>query len=257
MSKTINYYWRVVTTGFCFALFGFGGVVLTLLFFPLQKLCIRNVEARQKQGRKVVHYAFKFFVFVMNTLGVIGFTVKDKAKFANLQGQLVLANHPSLIDVVVMISVIPNADCVVKAHLFKNPFMRGVITNTGYISNADPQGLLADCERSLAQGNNLIIFPEGTRTKPNEPLLFKRGAANIALRCSAPVVGALITMEPSTLTKGTPWYQVAPTKAQFCLQMATEQPNTWHSDENHSLTSQVREFTRYLQTYFTKELHKV
>ena len=94
-----------------------------------------------------------------------------------------LANHPSLIDVVVLISIIPNADCVVKAHLFKNPFLRGVVKNTGYISNADPEGLLVDCKKSLAAGNNLIIFPEGTRTKVGQAVKFQRGAANIALRC--------------------------------------------------------------------------
>ncbi|WP_369678325.1 lysophospholipid acyltransferase family protein, partial [Enterococcus faecium] len=88
----------------------------------------------------------------------------------NAKGQLIIANHPSLIDVVVLISIVRNADCVVKADLWKNPFLKGVVKATGYINNdADPEYFLNQCQQSFARGNNLIVFPEGTRSVPGKP----------------------------------------------------------------------------------------
>jgi 1-acyl-sn-glycerol-3-phosphate acyltransferase len=201
-----------------------------------------------------VHYCFKFFVGLMHYSGVIRFHINNKHQLANLSGRLVLANHPSLIDVVVLISVIKNADCVVKAHLFSNPFMRGVIKNTGYISNEDPEELLRDCEHSLNKGNNLIVFPEGTRTTPHHALNFKRGAANIALRCDAPISTVLIKMKPNTLTKGTPWYKVAPYQAHFTLQLADKPFNSQLSYSSDVAAIKSRQLTKSLQHYFTEEL---
>ena len=60
-------------------------------------------------------------------------------------GLLVLANHPTLIDVVCLISLLPNADCVVKRAVARNPFMRGPVRAAGYISNDDGAGLVDDC----------------------------------------------------------------------------------------------------------------
>jgi len=183
MLRLLNHLWRVLATGLCFAFFGLGGVFLTLFIFPLQKIFIKDTEKQKQKARKTVHYTFKFFISLMALTGIFRFDLAQAKTLAKKRGQLVLANHPSLIDVVVLISIMPNADCVVKAHLFKNPFLRGVVKNTGYISNADPEGLLVDCKKSLGIGNNVIIFPEGTRTTVGRKLKFQRGAANIALRC--------------------------------------------------------------------------
>lgn len=246
--------WRVFATGVCFSVFGIGGLVLTLVVFPLQNVLEADINTRKNRARATVHYCFKFFVGLMHHTGVIRFNIKDKAQLANLSGKLVLANHPSLIDVVVLISVIKNADCVVKAHLFKNPFMRGVIKSTGYISNEDPEGLLRECERSISKGNNLIVFPEGTRSQPHTALKFKRGAANIALRCNAPIATVLIKMQPNTLTKGTPWYKVAPYQAHFSLQLASKQFNSNLAYVSDTPAIQSRHLTNSLQHYFTEEL---
>ena len=79
-------------------------------------------------------------------------------------GLLVLANHPTLIDVVCLISLLPNADCVVKRAVARNPFMRGPVRAAGYISNDDGAGLVDDCVAAVHAGGTLVIFPEGTRS---------------------------------------------------------------------------------------------
>lgn len=255
MYQAINYFWRVIATGICFSLFGLGGIVLSILVLPLQRLVIKDKNEQKRIARLIVHHSFKFFIGVMACLGIFKFNLEQAKKLSHRKGELILANHPSLIDVVVLISLIPNADCVVKTHLFKNIFMRGVINNTGYINNADPAGLLDDCASSLAQGNNLIIFPQGTRTKPEDEVQFQRGAANIAIRCQAKITAVLLKVVPTTLTKSEPWYKIPKTKAHFSARVVDRSPNI---PENNAaqISKNVREFNRGLEIFFIEELKK-
>jgi len=259
MFKALNHFWRILATGFCFACFGLGGIFLTLFIFPLQKLLIKGKVKQKQAARKTVHYTFKFFISLMAFTGVFSFDLQRAKKLSQMNGQLVLANHPSLIDVVVLISIIPNADCVVKAHLFKNPFLRGVVKNTGYISNADPEGLLTDCQTSLKAGNNLIIFPEGTRSKPGQVIKFQRGAANIALRClsdnyeDSGISTVLIRVNPTTLTKSEPWYKVPEFKAKFSAELI-ENSLTPPEFDSDNVSKQVRLYNQTLEDFFVEAL---
>jgi len=105
------------------------------------------------------------FVGLMRGLGVLDYRLHDCERLQR-PGLLVLANHPTLIDVVFLLALIPHADCVVKGRLARNPFTRGPIRAAGYITNEEPQGVLEAAGASLARGNALILFPEGTRSVP-------------------------------------------------------------------------------------------
>jgi len=255
MNIAINKIWRIFATGLCFVVFGLGGLFLSLFIIPLQKLFVRDINKQKRLARKTVHYSFKFFIALMAFTGIFRFSLHKAQQLKNIQGHLVLTNHPSLIDVVVLISIIPNADCVVKTHLFSNIFLRGVVKNTGYISNADPEGLLHDCQASLAAGNNLIIFPQGTRTKPEEALNFQRGAANIAIRCQAKITVVLLKVVPTTLTKLEPWYKVPAEKAHFSAEVIDKVPELLENDPAQ-ISKNVREYNRRLESFFIEELQK-
>jgi len=255
MIKSINKAWRIIATGLCFTTFGFGGLFLSLIIFPIQKVLIQDKNKQKKIARKTVHYTFKFFIALMSFTGIFTFSLRKAQQLKTIQGHLVLTNHPSLIDVVVLISIIPNADCVVKTHLFNNVFLRGVVKNTGYISNADPEGLLHDCQESLKAGNNLIIFPQGTRTKPEETLHFQRGAANIAIRCQAKVIVVLLKVVPTTLTKLEPWYRVPAEKAHFSAEVIDKVPELLENAPAQ-ISKNVREYNRRLESFFIEELQK-
>lgn len=249
MQQKLNHMYRILGTGFCFVCFGIGGIILSLLVFPAQRLFINDVEQRKSQARRTVHRAFRFFIGLMRHIGIFNFNFSAAEQLGKAHGQIIIANHPSLIDVVALIAMTPNADCVVKAQLFHNPFMRGVINSTGYISNADPDKLLDDCAASLAKGNNLIIFPEGTRTTPGQPLLFQRGAANIALRAKRGYLALHIDCSPSTLTKQEQWYQVPATKPGLSIRYLKHLTlDNYVNESSPSLAA--RQLTRDLQQFY-------
>ena len=63
----------------------------------------------------------------------------------------------------------------------------------------------------------MIFFPEGTRTRPKQPMVFHRSGANIALRAAASVTPVYIRVEPTTLTKAEPWYRIPARRPHFTL----------------------------------------
>lgn len=206
--STVNYCWRVLATGLCFLVFGIGCLLLTLCVLPCVSLLNRNPVSRAQRLQGVVHTSFRFFVGLMCVTGILRLTVECRERLRTEGGVLVIANHPSLIDVVVLISLFPALDCIVKAALWRNPFIRGVVRAVGYISNDDPALLLQQCTERLQNGNALLVFPEGTRSRPGEPLHFQRGAAQIAVRSGASVLPVFIEYRGSGLGKGDKWYKI-------------------------------------------------
>lgn len=251
--KRINRYWRVIATGLSFALFGLGGLMLRLVVFPVLGVVVRDPRQRMLRARSVIRLAFRGFVELMRVLGVIRYDITGLERL-DRQGMLILANHPTLIDTVLLMAFVRHADCIVKNALWRNPFTRGPIRAAGYISNEQGPDLIEDCIESIRSGGNLIIFPEGTRTPRDGHISFKRGAANVAVRGACPITPVRIACTPATLGKGAKWWEVPDTVAHFRLhigpdiRIGTDVPQC---ADNPTLAA--RQLTTYLQQYFMKE----
>jgi 1-acyl-sn-glycerol-3-phosphate acyltransferase len=201
--------WRLIATAVSFALFGLGGLVLAVAVFPLINLLMRDRERRAAFAQGAVHAVWRLYVRIMATLGVLSYEVHGGALLRRARGTLVIANHPSLLDIVFIMSLMERSQCVVKAGVWRNPFMRGVVVAANYIPNTgDPEKLLDDCVAALKAGNNLVIFPEGSRTPAGGKRKYQRGFAYIALRSQAPLRLVTVTCTPPTLRKGESWYTI-------------------------------------------------
>lgn len=252
----LNYGWRVLATGWCFLSFSLGGVLLTLTAFPIINLCWRDADQRRDRAQRVIHQSFRFFIGQMIWLGVMSVELRNAERLRALNGVLVLANHPTLIDVVLMISLMPRADCIVKEALWRNRYLGGVVRAAQYIPNRGAEQLVRDCSAALIKRRPMIVFPEGTRTVPGEPMSFQRGAAHVALATGCEMVPVILTCEPPTLTKATRWYQVPPRR--FHVRLEVRDPITADqvvaSGTEAPLAS--RQLTRWLQQYFTEAVAK-
>jgi 1-acyl-sn-glycerol-3-phosphate acyltransferase len=247
----LNYGWRLFATAISFFVFGLGGLLLGLLVFPVLSVLPASRKQRISRGQKVVHYSFYVFIGLMHKMGVMTYEINGLEKL-NRSGQLIIANHPTLVDIVFLISRIQQASCIVKGSLWRNPFMRGPIVNAGYISNDDPEKMIADCVDCLQTGGTLVIFPEGTRSIPNKPYTFQRGAAAIALQANTIVTPVTLTCEPSTLTKAEPWYAIP--SRRFHLTMRVGDDIDLQDFINITPSSiAVRRFNAYLQHYFSQQ----
>ena len=224
MADALDRAWRVFATGLSFAAFGIGGLLLRLFAFPLMRLFTRDAMALRRRARALIRASFIVHIGIMHRLGVLTYEVRGLERLQR-RGLLVLANHPTLIDVVMLVSRLPHADCVVKSRLANNPFTRGPVRATGYVCTDNGAGLVEDCIAAVRSGENLLIFPEGTRTPRDAPLgPFQRGAANIAVRGALDVTPVVIRCEPRTLGKGEKWYRVPPRRFHLSVDVLPDCP---------------------------------
>lgn len=253
MVERLERTWRVFATGFCFSCFGLGGLLLRVLVFPALACFVRSGNVRQRACKELVRYAFRVFVWLMAAVGVMRCEVRHADRLRR-GGLLIVANHPSLIDVVLLIARVPRADCVVKAALLRNPFTRGPVLATGYVCNDSGAGMVDDCIASLRAGNNLVIFPEGTRTPLRGPLRLQRGAANIAVRGGRALTPVVIRCDPPTLTKGEKWYRVPVRRPRFVIEVHEDMAVADGVGAGVDDAQAVRQLTRSLSDFFSREL---
>lgn len=220
MKSTVDYVWRLIGTGISYSSFGIGGLLLATTLFPAFNVFVRDHKRRSDLAQQTIHLAFRLFVRGMVALRVIDFEPVGADKLKEDVGVLIVANHPSLIDVVLLMSLMQRAQCIVKHQIWHNLFIGGVVKAANYIRNDDdPENLVADCQAELAKGNNLIIFPEGTRSVPGKPRRLQRGFAHVAIRTGAPIRLATVSCAPPTLLKGQKWYQIPPRRPRFTVRI--------------------------------------
>lgn len=247
-AQRCNKYWRVIATGSCFAIFGIGALCLTFIVFPLMTWTARNQTQREMRVQSIIQQAFDLFCRTMKFTGTIDYRFENVEQMQQDRNCLIVANHPSLIDYVLIASHLPQCDCLVKAAIWHNPFMKGIVKAAGYIPNRDPESLLDDCSQRLNHGNVLLIFPEGTRTTPGQTSKLQRGAAQIAVRTQTDLRVVHITVSPSFLTKQMKWYQVPDVKPFFHIKVKQKIKVEEFIQSSDSPTTAARQLNRHLSS---------
>ncbi|WP_372881592.1 lysophospholipid acyltransferase family protein [Psychromonas sp.] len=242
----INKAWRIFATGFNFALFGFGGLALTFIVFPLLTFSLKDNLERELKVQKIIQRSFAFFCASMRFTGAIDYRFDDEALLQQDKNCIIVANHPSLIDYVLIASRLEQCDCLVKEAIWHNPFMKGVVKSAGYIPNTAVENLIDDCSKRLDDGNVLLIFPEGTRTAPGNSSKLQRGAAQIAIKTKTELRVIHISVTPPFLTKQKKWYQVPDVKPFFHLQVKDKIAIKPFIEEGGAPSVAVRKLNKHL-----------
>jgi len=254
MVRRLSRSWRVAGTGISFAVFGAAGVVLGLCVFPLLQWTARDARRGEFRVQRIMHLGFRAFVRLMEVLGLVEVTVRDEERLHGPGARLIVSNHPTLIDVVLLGSRLPQLDCVVKKEAWSNPFMRGVFSPAGYIPNDLGDAMLDTCAGRLQQGRALLLFPEGTRSPKGELGRFRRGAAHVALRSRQPLIPVSIRCEPPSLMRGQQWYQVPESKMQFTIEVGEPIDPQRFTEHGEARGVGARSLTAALRDFYEKRL---
>lgn len=172
MQNMIIGFIRGALTVFCFGLFGVGALFIRYLIFPFQKNKTENYETLQK--------SWQFFIWLLQAITIIKLDIDDINRLKNLKNSIIISTHPSFIDIVILMSIIPHSTCFVAEKLSNNPFFKGMVDLLFILEGQEQEKWVKQACDMLDEGINIIIFPMGTRHKKNEFLKIRRGAALIA-----------------------------------------------------------------------------
>lgn len=170
--------------------------------------CILSEAQGREVGRRVTSYGLRFYLWCLALTGAFRFDLRalDALRGA---GPLVIApNHPSLLDVVMVVSRLPDVACVMKAKLIDNPLFGGSARLSRYIRNDSFLGAPKEAVENLQAGSQLLLFPEGTRTTRPPVNRLKGGAAFVSKRSGAPIQTVLIEANSQFLSKEWPLHRI-------------------------------------------------
>lgn len=204
-----------------FAFFGAGAILISYVIFP----CISIFEKKEKKKQSysnVIHKTWKFFIHLMEKTGSIKVLLENLEKLEtetqqNTKGKIIVANHPSFIDIVLLIGLMPNTICIAKKELKKNIFMGNIVKSLYLINDEDKEKLLKDALEVLNNGFNIVIFPTGTRTVEGEDLKLHKGASMMALHAKADILPVYINCDYRFLTKNQKIYDAGKKPVKYTI----------------------------------------
>jgi 1-acyl-sn-glycerol-3-phosphate acyltransferase len=129
--------------------------------------------------------------------------------------RIVVANHPTLVDVTAVLSAVPEMCCLVKASIFDNPLFYLIMKFCGHIrvrrsDSLDGARVLEIASARVGDGSDVLLFPEGTRSPGTAVGPFHAGAFAVAVHSEIEVAKVAIFCDPPVLRRGAPWYLIPP-----------------------------------------------
>jgi 1-acyl-sn-glycerol-3-phosphate acyltransferase len=164
-----------------------------VFFSPRYLMASLFSENSEYAFQRLNHHFYKGFFFLIRIL-IPGqkWCIADEIK--SIRSSVIVCNHLSYLDPLLLISMFPRHKTIVKSTFFSVPIFGWMLKQSGYIPSTS-EGRLAELliERIdalngyLASGGNLFIFPEGTRSRNGTIGRFNKGAFKIAKLCQTPI----------------------------------------------------------------------
>ncbi len=124
LSYYINYIWRLVGTRLCFLVFGIGSIFLGYIIIPVARLSTSDPKQKNYRAQHLISIAFRIFVFSMQFLRLASFEFINFEELQSNQGCLIISNHPTLLDYVIIVSKLTHCNTIVKEQLWHNVFLK-------------------------------------------------------------------------------------------------------------------------------------
>ncbi len=180
--------------------------VSSLLLFPCA-LALWLVTLPFDRRRVALHRFTCFWASLYTWLNPLWpVTVRGRERVDRRATYVMVANHLSLLDILVLFRLFRHFKWVSKVENFKVPLIGWNMRLNGYIplkrgDRASVVEMLARCDQTLRSGSSIMMFPEGTRSKDGRLLAFKPGAFELAIRLGLPILPIVVTGTADALPK--------------------------------------------------------
>lgn len=198
-------------------LLGLGSLLWNAVALVLYPLLSR--ETGRRVGRAGIAAGYRLFWVMARAVGMMRLHSEPLDALRDEGGLIVVANHPSMLDAMMLVARLPRSACIMKASLMRNPFLAPGARLARYIRNDSPRGLVRLAVQDLKQGGQLVLFPEGTRTTQAPVNAFRGGVSLIAKRAGVPIQTVFIDTSSPYLCKGWPLWRLPPLPIVFTVRL--------------------------------------
>ena len=165
--------------------------IVFFFFFQVPSYLFYKNPARSFQ--KFTHINLKIF-FVLTRFLIPRTKFKIPEEVRQIKSSVVVCNHLSYLDPILLISLFKRNCTIVKSTFFHVPFFGWLLRNSHYMASAASEVMgqtmvesLENIKEHLAAGGNFFVFPEGTRSRDGRLAPFNKGVFSIARYCDVPL----------------------------------------------------------------------
>lgn len=238
IKRTIRSIWATAL----FVFFGFSTLFVRYIIMPFNK--------NEKDNYEILRKSFKFFIWLLTKLKIMKLDISDLEKIKNIKNSIIVSTHPSFIDIVIFISLIPYTTCFAAERLANNPILKGMVKLL-FILEGQPLDIwIDDACKMLDKGLNVIIFPMGIRHRKNETPKIRRGASLLAQKSGKNIVMLDLQTSYDFLFINQPFYEVGSDSVVYSLkylgEINTKEFIEKYPDEVTFKTQLTKEITKCL-----------
>jgi len=180
--------------------------VSSILLFPIAAL-IWALTAPFDRRRVLLHRFTCFWASLYTWLNPAWpVRIEGREHVRRDEAYVMVANHLSLLDILVLFRLFTHFKWVSKIENFRVPFIGWNMSLNRYVklrrgNRASVVQMMKECRETLAAGNSIMMFPEGTRSPDGRMRAFKTGAFELALECGRPILPIVIQGTSDALPK--------------------------------------------------------
>ena len=200
MARLLRHAFDATRFYFVVGMFCGGSLAWSLIAGVLERFMRRGIGARL--GQFVIMLGFRGGLWLMRVTRLAQFDLGELDTLREAGPLVIVSNHLSLLDALMIISRLPSVACIAKASLWDNVLLGGSVRLAGYIRNDAPLPLIRAAVRALQAGSQLLIFPEGTRGDGHRLGTFKPGFVLIARGAKVPIQTVFLEYETPYLRQG-------------------------------------------------------
>ncbi|MCH7707732.1 MAG: 1-acyl-sn-glycerol-3-phosphate acyltransferase [Myxococcales bacterium] len=181
-------------------------VVSSIVLFPIA-LVIWATTARFDPKKKLLHRFTCFWGSLYTWFNPAWpVTLEGREHIRSDATYVMVANHQSLLDILVLFRLFRHYKWVSKVENFRVPFIGWNMSLNGYIElkrgdRTSVVKMMSACRVTLAEGNSIMMFPEGTRSLDGRMRAFKTGAFELAKASGRPILPIVLNGTSNALPK--------------------------------------------------------
>ncbi|MBI5603239.1 MAG: 1-acyl-sn-glycerol-3-phosphate acyltransferase [Deltaproteobacteria bacterium] len=164
-----------------------------ILFSPFYIFSFLFSINRETSFQKLNHRFFKSFFWVLRII-TPRLTIHIDEDVYSIRSSVIVCNHISYLDPILLISLFDQQKTIIKKTFLKVPVFGWLLKTSGYLFTSTEETFatflldgVENLKNYLVSGENIFIFPEGTRSRDGKIGRLNKGAFSLAKRCRAPI----------------------------------------------------------------------